>query len=228
MKTIFRVHAARLFIATFAALSVPSAAGYVTVAAQGRPVIQTIPSPGVPGPPFYANFAADFIPTDDGTVGIAFYRDPTCIPIDFNLLIQFDAPTAFGCTLTIEGKRWWRNPATDPFPFQIRYAGLGAVPIYFVDADELSAAADDGVVTIGELQSLPSLVVGVAESFHQVIHNANQAPGAQEQLNDKGHEVLDAHGTIVGSGVPFFFHYIEEFDPNTNIRTFRAVRIEIG
>jgi hypothetical protein len=49
----------------------------------------------------------------------------SCIPHNFNLLVQFNPPTAFGCTLTIEGKRWWHDPATDPFPFQIRYSGLG-------------------------------------------------------------------------------------------------------
>ncbi len=37
------------------------------------PVIETIPPH--PGPPWYANFSADFIPTDDGMVGIAFIRE---------------------------------------------------------------------------------------------------------------------------------------------------------
>ncbi len=54
------------------------------------PVIETIPPH--PGPPWYANFSADFIPTDDGMVGIAFIREPSCIPTDFNLLLQ---PTPF-------------------------------------------------------------------------------------------------------------------------------------
>jgi hypothetical protein len=228
MKTISCVNALRLLVATFAALTVAWGAGHATVGAQGRPVIQTFPSPGLPGPPLYANLAAGFMPTDNGTVAIAFYREPSCIPLNFNLLIQFNPPAAFGCTLTIRGKLWWRDPATDPFPFQIRILGLGAVPIYFVDADELAAATGDGVLTIGELQSLPSLIVGVADQFHQVIHNSNLAPGAEAQLKGKGREELDAHGTVLGSGVPFYFHYIENFDPNTGIHTFTAVRIEIG
>jgi len=228
MKKRSRVTAARLFIAIGALTMAWSAIANVTSSAQGRPVIQTFPAPGLPGPPFYSNFAATFMPNDDGIVGIAFYREPSCIPIDFNLLVQFNAPAAFGCTLTIEGKRWLRNPATDPIPFQLRYSGLGAVPIYFVDDQELSTAAADGVVTIAELQALPSLLIGIADDFHQVIHNSNQAPGAQKQANDKGHEELDATGTILGSGLPFFFHYIEEFDPRTNVHTFRGARIEIG
>ena len=182
------------------------------------PIIETIPP--LPGPPLYANFAADFIPTDDGIVGIAFIREPSCIPTDFNLLLQFDVPAAFGCELTIEGKAW-RYEATDPFPFQMRLWGLGAVPIYFVDEAELAAATQDGVLTIGELQALPSLLVGFADSYLDVVHNDNQGG------RGKGTEVLNASGTILQSGLPFFFHYTEEFDPDTGVHTLR-VRIDIG
>ena len=59
-------------------------------------------------------------------------------------------------------------------------------------------------------------------------YEAGSFTGAQKQGNDKGHEELDATGTILGSGLPFFFHYIEEFDPYTNIHTFRGARIDIG
>ena len=227
MKKGSLVTAARLFNVIIGALTIACAA-LVTISAQAGPVIQTFPSPGVQGPPFYANFTQGFMPNDGRMAGIAFYREPSCIPINFNLLVQFNPPAAFGCTLTVEGKRWWWNPATDPFPFQIRFSGLGAVPVYFVDVDELAAAIDDGVLTIVELQALPSLVIGIADDFHQVIHNSNQARGAQKQGNDKGHEELDANGTILGSGQPFFFHYIEEFDPSTNVHTFRGARIAIG
>ena len=185
------------------------------------PVIQYFPSPELPGPPWYANFSADFIPTDDGTVGIAFLREPSCIPTDFNLLLFFDVPAAFGCELTIEGKVWWHDPETDPFPFQERYTGLGAVPIYFVDEAELAAATQDGVLTIGELQALPSLLIGFADSYLDVVHNSNQGGAG------KGHEVLNASGTILQSGLPFYFHYTEEFDPDTGVHTLR-VRIDIG
>ena len=226
MENRTRTTTARLFTA-IGALTVALCIAFVNISAQG-PIIQTIPSPGVPGPPFYANLSADFMANDGKMVGIAFYREPSCVPINFNLLVQFNPPAAFGCTLTIEGKRWSRNPATDPFPFQIRYVGLGAVPIYFVRTDELAAAVGDGVLTITELQALPSLVVGIADDFHQVIHNSNQAPGAQKQEHNKGHEELDATGTILGSGLPFFFHYTEEFDPQTNVHTFRGARIDIG
>jgi hypothetical protein len=240
VKTLLRFEARVLFMAVLFMLMAGWGADPVVIDAveaapfsagassQGGPVIQEFPSPGLPGPPLYANFAADFVPSDDGTVAIAFYRQPSCIPAGFNLLVQFDAPAAFGCQLTVEGKVWWHDPATDPFPFQVRIGGLGAVPIYFVDENELAAAAADGVLTIGELQALPSLLIGVAEGFEQVIHNSNQAPGAGEQQTSKGHEVLTAQGTITQSGLPFFVHYAEEFDPNTGIHTFPTVRIDIG
>ena len=182
------------------------------------PVIETIPPH--PGPPWYANFSADFIPTDDGIVGIAFIREPSCIPTDFNLLLQFDVPAAWGCELTIEGKTWRHDP-DDPYPFQARYYGLGAVPIYFVDEAELAAATQDGVLTIGELQALPSLLIGFADSYLDVIHNSNQGG------RGKGTEVLNASGTILQSGLPFSFHFTEEFDPDTGVHTLR-VRIDIG
>jgi hypothetical protein len=184
-----------------------------------RPVIQYFPSPEQPGPPFYARFAADFIPTDDGIVGIAFIRDPSCIPTDFNLLLWLDPPAAFGCELTVEGKIWWHDPETDPYPFQTRVWGLGAVPIYFVDEAELAAAIQDGVLTIGELQALPSLLIGFADSYRNVTHNDNQGGAGF------GHEVLNASGTILQSGLPFYFHFTEEFE--NGVHTLR-VRIDIG
>jgi hypothetical protein len=183
------------------------------------PVIETIPPH--PGPPWYANFAANFIPTDDGIVAIAFIREPSCIPTDFNLLLLFDVPAAWGCELTVEGKLWWYDPETDPVPFQERYYGLGAVPIYFVDEAELAAATQDGVLTIGELQALPSLLIGSADSYLDVVHNSNQGGAG------KGHSALNASGTILQSGLPFYFHYTEEIDSDTGERTLR-VRIDIG
>jgi hypothetical protein len=230
VNTFARCKAPVLFVAVLVLPLVGWAGGASANAAdpQGAPIIQTFPSPGIQGPPFYANFAADFMPSDDGTVGIAFYRQPSCIPAGTNLLVRLHAPAAFTCELTVEGKRWWHDPATDPYPFQIRIWGLGAVPVYFVDQTELAAAAADGVLTIVELQALPSLQIGIAESFEQVIHNDNQARGALEQQNAKGHEILNARGTILQSGLPFFFHYVEHFDPNTGVHTFPTARIDIG
>ena len=91
------------------------------------PVIETIP-PRLPGPPWYANFSADFIPADDGIVGIAFIREPSCIPTDFNLLLQFDVPAAFGCELTIEGKAWRYDRQPTPSRSRATTAGSAQCP----------------------------------------------------------------------------------------------------
>ncbi len=95
------------------------------------------------------------------------------------------------------------------------------MPIYFVDEAELAAATQDGVLTIGELQALPSLLIGFADSYLDVVHNSNQGGAG------KGHSALNASGTIQQSGLPFFFHYTEEIDSDTGERTLR-VRIDIG
>lgn len=186
-------------------------------AAKGGPVILHVPADH-PGAPFYANFDATFIPADDGTVGIVFLRDPDCIPAGFDLLLGFDVPGAFGCDLTVEGKLWFHDPATDPFPYQTRSWGTD-VPVYFVDRTELDAAAAGGL-TIGELEALPSLLIGYADQYREVIQNSNQ--GARN-----GHSVLNAHGTL-DDGRPFRLHYNESFDPDTGVRTFLTVSIEIG
>ena len=197
----------------------PSSTWSEQVGSKGGPTILAFPEEH-PGPPFYANFDASFIPADDGIVGILFVRDPDCIPASFNLLVGFDVPAAFGCELTVEGKLWFHDPANDPFPFQIQMGGLGAVPVYFVDEKELDGAAQDGMLTIGELQGLPSLLIGFADSYHEGVQNSNQ--GARN-----GHSVLTATGSTL-QGAPFFFHYNEQFDPETGVRTFLNVQIDIG
>lgn len=128
-----------------------------------------------PGPPYYlrgiepASEAVEWVP-------IVFYRDPSCVPADFNLLNFFDAPRAFGCPLTVEGFEIWRNgPGQDTAPLQVKSRGLGAVPVWFVSAAEHEAAIADGVLTITELRALPSLLMGTAERYHEVLHPGEEA-----------------------------------------------------
>lgn len=186
------------------------------LASAAKPTIVEFPGDN-PGPPFYANFNASFIPTADGRVGILFVRDPSCIPPNFDLLSWFDPPAAFGCDLTIEGKLWYDDPATDPFPYTVQHWG-SEVPVYFVDRAELDEGLSGGL-TIGELQGMESLLIGTAERYRQVIHNSNHGASF-------GHEGLTASGTLE-DGRAFKFRYNERFDPATSERTFWAVRIEI-
>ena len=137
------------------------------------------------------------------------------MPAGFNLLNVFDPPAAFDCSLTIQGEVWRHEPG-DLVPFQEHYAGAGTVPIYFVRLSELSSAAEDDVLTIGELQALPSMLIGHAAQYRSVIHNSNQA-------SSHGHETLTARGQLA-DGRSFSFHFNEKFIGGQH--TFQGVRIE--
>jgi hypothetical protein len=192
-----------------------------TIARAGAPTISNVPAED-PGPPFYTPVFIDgtappsgFVPTNGNWAGIHWLRNPSCVPAGFNLLKVFNPPAAFGCRLTITGQVWRHQP-TDLVPFQEHYAEVEPVPIYFVRLSELTNAASDGMLTIGELQSLPSLLVGHASSYRSVIHNSNQA-------SSHGHETLTAQGQLV-DGRSFQFHFDEKFSGGQH--TFQSVRIE--
>ena len=183
--------------------------------AGGAPIIQHYPGES-PGPAYYALLSSGFAPTDGGWVGIVFVRAPACVPAGFNLLDWFNGPVAWGCTLTVEGEAWWHDLSAPP-PFQYHERGLGAVPIYFVASSELQAAIADGVLTIGELQGLPSLIIGYASFLQHVVHNTNQP-------TSHGHETLVARG-VLEDGRAFEFRYNEKFLPETGEHVFPNVKI---
>ena len=123
-----------------------------------------------PGIPAYARVGPEPIHTDEWAV-IPFYRDPSCVPEDFNLLRFLDAPRAFRCPLTVEGFEVWKNgPGIDRAPLHSVTREADAVPVWFVAWPELQAAIADGTLTITELAALPSLVVGSADQYHEVLH----------------------------------------------------------
>lgn len=128
-----------------------------------------------PGPPIYARatpIMGELFQTDEWLV-IPFYRQPTCIPADFNVLDLFDfpgpgGPGAFGCPLVVNGALLIEPDAPlGTFP---RHAVLegSAVPIWLVSRDAFAAAAADGIVTFAQLQALDP-VRGTADRFHEVL-----------------------------------------------------------
>lgn len=134
-----------------------------------------------PGVPAYARIGGEPIHTDEWAA-IPFYRDPSCVPENFNLLRFLDAPRAFRCPLVVEGFEVWENgPGLDPAPVHAVTREADAVPVWFVSWPELQGAIADGVLTIGELSSLPSLVVGSAEQYGEVLH-----PGRLIHINARG------------------------------------------
>lgn len=154
--------------------------------------------------PFYARIASDEIYHNDDWAAIVFYRDPSCVPADFNLLEFFDfAPDpdfglrVFGCPLTIAGFEVWKNGlGLDPAPIQVKSHGLGAVPVWFVSWPELQALVADDVLTIGELSSASSRRIGIASLYSETLHPTG---GAQVS-----HITMDARGQLT-DGTQFQF-----------------------
>ena len=158
---------------------------------------------------------------DDQWVAIPFYRDPACIPADFNLLEFVDLTPdpvyglrPFGCALAVEGFELWKNgPPTDTAPIHSRLRmgavsvggpihsrlrAIDAVEIWFVSWPALSLEVQDGQLTIGELASMPSLRRGTATLFSERLHPyPAKAPGI----------ALEALG-YTDDGARFLFHVV--------------------
>ena len=121
--------------------------------------------------PFYARFQRGYIYHTDDWAVFVFYRPPTCVRSDFNLLDFFDIPAAFGCTppTTAGFEIWEHGLDLTSWPRLAETEGLGAVPVWFINWTALQAAIDDDVLTIGELESLNPLV-GSASSYHETLN----------------------------------------------------------
>ena len=163
------------------AVMVAATALAVGLTGQSAHAAVTLEFPGEsPGIPAYARIGPDAVQTDEWAA-IPFYRLPSCVPADFNLLRFMDPPRAFGCPLTVEGQEVWeRGPGQDAAPKLVVTRGQG-VPIWFASSSELQAAMSDGVLTIGELSSLQSLVVGTADVYQEVLR-----PGELIVINARG------------------------------------------
>jgi hypothetical protein len=161
--------------------------------------------------PFYARAPRDGIINDGEWAVVVFYRPAACIPAEFNLLDFFDfpgptGPGAFGCNPpTTDSVEYWQNgPGIDFAPLKAKFQGLGAVPVWFVSWPEMERAVADDVLTIGELESLPSLLKGSAGYYREVIHpTESPAPGpygiqyaARGELENGG--LFRAYVSLVG------------------------------
>ena len=154
--------------------------------------------------PAYARFetvsALGF--TDRQWFVIPFYRDPACVPRNFNLLDFFDAPRAWECDDVIppyiEGFAIRSQPPPAP-PEHFFARGLEGMPVWFVAFDELQEVADKnrGTITIRDLEKMDSLRMGVAEHYMEEIQtDAN--PVSTHRIVTWG-ELLD--------GTPFLATY---------------------
>lgn len=164
----------------------------------------TFPSAESPGVPAYARIASGEIYIADGWAVIAFYRDPSCVRPDFNLLMFFDVPAAFGCPLTVEGFALYEPEAYPMGAPKISHnKGTGAVPFWFVPAEAMLAAVADGELFIGELEALDGLLVGHATQFNEMLQPPPHPVFGGGHPNPK--LIQTAHGTLV-DGRRFQYH----------------------
>lgn len=137
-----------------------------------------VESPGIPAYARFELLIPNFdLPNDRQWAAFVFYRDPTCVPADFNLGDFFDLPGpaglgAFACPLLVEGHEIWRNgPQTDVAPiFVLSRNAVPELPVWFVQWPDLRDAIDDGVLTIEELRDIPSLVTARAHWFEERLY----------------------------------------------------------
>ena len=157
-------------------------------------------------PPFYARISGyEFIGSEnvfrtDDWAGIVFYRQPQCVPNDFNLLSFFDfsllaIPPTSRCPLTVEGFEIWPAPPGPGIgPIQTVSRGLGAVPIWFVAWSEMQDLLIDRSVTVTELESAATLRKGLASFYHETLHPP--AVGPLAQAAQVGFITIEASGSL--------------------------------
>lgn len=188
-KLRFKVPELMTVLAVFILLTI-----VLSVSAQAQ-VLTRIPQED-PGPPFYARVErssvhTDIVPHTAEWAAVVFYRSPSCVPPNFNLMDLFHIPGAFSCQLTIDGFEIWRNgpPPIDFTPMFARFNGLGSVPVWFVSWSELRAAVADDVLTLTELENMSSLRKGRATFFREDLHPTDGATNPEIMIDASG--VLD-------------------------------------
>ncbi len=151
------------------------------------------------------------VPNNSRWAAIVFYRDPACVPQDFNLGQFFDPPSdagpgAYACPLLVEGHEIWDTvprPGLSPIYVRTRNA-VPNLPVWFVAWDELRPILDSGQVFIGDIASLPSLIRGSAYWYEEALYpnGAADIPGitlrSEGTLEDGGRFWLRWHFTDKG------------------------------
>ena len=169
----------------------------VASGAEQETVRTTFPSMEDPGPPLYARVGDPAGPTiyNDGEWAvIVFYRNPDCVPDDFNLL-EFFAFDSFACEMSVSGHSIWEVEVGSAPPKVHKTFGSD-VPVWFLPIEVANQAIGDGVLTVPELEALPELVVGSADRFNEVLHPEPLPP----EFGAGGHPspklVQNAKGTL--------------------------------
>ena len=174
-----------------------------------------VESPGIPAYARLELLVPNFdVPNTNRWAAIVFYRDPACVPADFDLGQFFHPPGrdglgAFACPLLVEGHEIWENgpgPGADLAPIYVRTRNaVPDLPIWFVAWDELQPILETGQVFIGDISVLPSLVRGSAYWYEEALYPNGTAdvPGitleSEGTLEDGGKFKLKWHFTNQGA-----------------------------
>ena len=165
------------------------------------------PSAGDPGMPFYARveLLPPYVFNDGDWAAIVFYRDPGCVPTDFNLILTFDVPGAFTCPHTVSGRSLWNGAPFAGAPRHVNIEGNGAVPVWFVPWEAVrDQAKADGLLTVADLSAIDGLLVGYADRYTETLHpHPDPAFGGGGHPNPK--MIIDATGQL-GDGRDFKLH----------------------
>jgi hypothetical protein len=149
-------------------------------------VAAEIPTSGVPAYARIDLITSDGyrVPNDGQWAAIVFYRDPACVPADFDLggFFHFPGPFgpgAFACQLlTVGYELWTTGPqhlgGSDDAPQYIfSRNAVPNMPVWFAAWSELSElldAAETAGLLMSDLEALTSLVKGQAWSFEEELY----------------------------------------------------------
>jgi len=148
------------------------------------------------GGPFYAYIfesieGVQVIIHTDEWAAIPFYRNPDCVPEDFNLLGMVDF-NALNCYSFVEGFEVFENgPGLDPYPIQVNLKAAGPVHIYFVPWAVLQEAIVDDELTMPELEGLEGVQIGIATNF-TVTHHPGEVEDKLYSIVAKGYIEADS------------------------------------
>jgi hypothetical protein len=190
------------------ALALVAAATRSQPAVAGAGLVRTSwPSAEDPGMPFYARveLLPPYIFNDGEWAAVIFYRDPACVPVDFNLIGVFDVPAAFSCPHTVQGVSLWHEAPFNGAPKIITIEAMGAVPVWFVPwAAVQDQAKAGGVLTIADLQQIEGRLVGYAGQYREELQpHSDPAFGGGGHPNPK--MIVNAQGSLE-DGRSFHLH----------------------
>jgi len=150
-----------------------------------------VESPGIPAYMRLADYR--FLPANDQWTVLVFYRDPACIPTDFNLLefTHFPGPAglgAFACPLVVEGydMRFASLDPTQPPEYMRMFNRSPQQPVWFVASAEFDALFERGYLHIDEIAAMPSLVRGSAWKFDEQLYPAVSNPEPAITMSARG------------------------------------------